>query len=113
MSMADGYCDFCGGGGGHLLETGDERSLVFTIDGENAVLWDGVCREGSKQYFRLFNTPELIGLIEKAAEALENDPIQWTNRTDDERTHIQKVWIQDEIWRGRREVLYRVEDENV
>ena len=113
MSLIDGCCDFCGGGYGELLSTGDELSVVFTLDGVNAILWDGRCREGSKQYFRRFNDVELIGLIGKSVETLENDPIQWNNRTDDQRTHIQKIWIMDEIERGKRELVFRMEDKGV
>lgn len=109
MSVRNGYCDFCGGGNGQLLSTGDERSVAFYLD-EQPVLWDGVCREGSKEYFKDFETPILVALIEKSEQVLKDDPIRWEPPYDDPKVHIRKIWISDEVFRGKQELVYRIED---
>ena len=104
MTVSDGRCDFCGVG--YLLVSGDESSVFFHVD-EKPVLWCGNCSEGSKVYFERFTTDRLDELMNKAIQMLRDDPIQWKDRTDDAKTHLRKIFIDDDIGRARRELAFR------
>lgn len=112
MTVSDGCCDFCGGGQGHLLSTGDETSVFFYVDEETPRLWCGVCREGSLVYFERFTTVRLVELMDKSIQVLKDDPIRWEGPRDDPKTHLRKIYINDEIGRARQELRFR-SDENV
>lgn len=107
----NGFCDFCGSGGGYLLTVGDEHSVVFYLDDDPAPkVWDGRCPEGSRVYFKRFDSPKIVELIQKSVEVLEEDPIRFEPPYDDPKTRLRKVYISQEVERAKRELLYRLDE---
>lgn len=105
MTVADGKCDFCARG--WLLVSGDEDSVFFYVDEKTPRLWCGVCREGSLVYFERFTTERLSELMDKVVQILKESPIRWEPPYDETKTHMRKIYLNDEIGRARQELEFR------
>lgn len=102
MTVKSQSCDFCGEP--DLLGQEDTRSLVFFLENE-AVLWDGVCREGSLIYFKPFDSLEMVKLIQKTHAVLS---LEGMALLDDADSRLKRDWLEDELWRAKQELVFRV-----
>jgi hypothetical protein len=94
----DGWCGFCNGGGGHLGETGDERSLYLRASvrtgtpgawtyephphtlpdvAVNLILWCGVCDDGLAHRFARYDDQNLRAILAANKCRLFIDPLRW------------------------------------
>lgn len=94
----DGWCGFCNGGGGHLGDTGDERSryLNSTVRNGNPgncdysphphslpapvlniILWCGVCNDGLAHKYARYDNQNLLALHTSHQYRLFVDPLRW------------------------------------
>lgn len=105
MSIREGVCDWCGRE--RLLETGDERSQI-----QFQKLWCGTCREGSKARYEGRDTRHLEARISLITEMLNQHPLQWEEPYDHFLMHNFKLTQSDELWRMKRELELRSEDED-
>lgn len=98
-----GYCAFCGTGGGHLGDQGDESSMylhsavrsgepgnwkyathpvVFYAHPNNhllsqQILWCGECEDGLAHCYQRYDDANLASFIEGYSLILKLDPIRW------------------------------------
>ncbi len=95
VSTSDGICHFCNTEG--LAPFGADLSIIMRA-GSLMVTWCGICREGSRLRFAELLNEELKKLIEESEVVL----------AEHELTYDQARWIQDEIFRGKQELTYRI-----
>lgn len=100
MSINNGICDFCGS-----QSDDDGVKVIIRTDSGNQLLWDGLCREGSAFYFKHLDTEDIVDLVNRSDELMEEDPI---SDDDNYETRTRKLWIEDDAWYGRQEIMFRV-----
>lgn len=94
------YCKFCGLNK-RILDSGVD--VEFYLDGIQTY-WCGLCREGSKEYFQDFDTENIVPLIELTEETIES----FEDLADTPSNRTKKMWLTNEIWRAKRELVWRV-----
>lgn len=105
MSILNDSCDYCGRQGSTdswlVFYTGDERISQF---------WDGECRGGSRDYFGDLSNEVLKYNIEQSEAVLKEDPIRFREPYDPPMVHQKKVWLVEEVFRAKQELVYRIEE---
>lgn len=94
------YCKFCGLNK-RVLESGVE--VEFFLDGVQTY-WCGMCRAGSKEYFQDITTDDFVPLIELTEESIED----FMDLGDTTNNRIKLEWLTNEVWRAKRELVWRV-----
>lgn len=126
-----GVCGFCGTGGGHLGEQGDENSCFLhsaikigerefkTHPGalksdSQRIMWCGQCESGLAHKYSRYDNLNLQGLVASIKARFEVDPMRWGRwegnkdaPVDDPSVHLRKLWDRKELYNLEEELKRR------